>query len=288
MHFLLHFEWVYSCLLYNGDKEDDDDEKPKNESKIRRISPLLKNSLKRSPMCKRFNCREKKLGDIKKFLWRHFGMYWRDGWNYIFTSINLHRGRWCVVADWRHPWWVLSTTKSWRPRIGLLLRTLCAWASGSIWHVQIVNLRLFHNLSTGNQLTKALLVSKGIARANASSTAVSTAFPPNVRVVRLGECLLAEKTLLHATSVAQRRVDGERVETGSHNGKEQNDEDYKEGEPELATRKCHPEAAQVLVVDKVAVDEECQCKVKGNWAPNDDVIEDRPVGGVQGNLQKEF
>lgn len=57
---------MYSCLLYNGDKEDDDDEKPKNESKIRRISPLLKNSLKRSPMCKRFNCREKKLGDIKK------------------------------------------------------------------------------------------------------------------------------------------------------------------------------------------------------------------------------
>lgn len=105
---------------------------------------------------------------------------------------------------------------------------------------------------------------EGVARANASSTAIGTALPPDVRVVRLGECLLAEEALLHATPVAQRRVHGERVEAGSHHGKEENDEDNEEGKPKLATGEGHPEAAQVLVVDEVAVDEERQCKVKGD------------------------
>lgn len=152
--------------------------------------------------------------------------------------------------------------------------------------MQIVNLRLLHDLSAGDQLAEALLVGKGVAGANTASTSVGAALSPDVRVVGLREGFLAEEALLHSTAVTERRVDGERVEAAGDDGKEEDDEDDEKGEPELATGEGHAKAAQVLVVDEVAVDEERQRKVEGNRAPDDNVVENRPVGGVQGNLKK--
>ena len=70
----------------------------------------------------------------------------------ISASINFHRGRLVAVGDWLHSGRVLI--ESGRPWLLLFVR---------VWHVQIVDLCLFHYFSASDELTKAFLVSKSIA-----------------------------------------------------------------------------------------------------------------------------
>jgi len=90
-----------------------------------------------------------------------------------------------------------------------------------------------------------------------------------------------KESLLDATTVTQSGMHGEVVEANGHHGEKQNDKHNKHGEPKLATAEGHAKAAQILVGDEIAVDEESEGEVKGDAPPDDNVIKHGPVGRIQ-------
>lgn len=137
-----------------------------------------------------------------------------------------------------------------------------------IWHVQVVDLCLSHNLATGNELSKTLLVSKGIARANGTTTSVGAALTANIRIIRLCEGFLSEEALLHTTTIRKSRMYGQVVESDSYNRKEQNDQNNEHCKPKLTTAQRHSETAQILISNKIAIYKEGEGKIECDRSPN--------------------
>lgn len=152
--------------------------------------------------------------------------------------------------------------------------------------MQVVDLCLSHNLAAGNELSKAFLVGKGIARTNGATTSVGAALTANVRVIRLCEGFLSEEALFHTTTIRKSRMYGQVVESDGYNWKEQNDQNNEHCKPKLTTAQCHSETAQILISDEIAIYKEGEGKIKRNAAPDDDVVEYGPVRRVEGDLRK--
>lgn len=92
-----------------------------------------------------------------------------------------------------------------------------------VGYVQVVVLILSHHLATGNQLSEPFLMGERVPRSDGPSTSVGTALPANVRRIGLSECLLAQEPLLHSTSLTERGVDSDVVESDRNDGEQEND-----------------------------------------------------------------
>ena len=125
-------------------------------------------------------------------------------------------------------------------------------------------------------------MSKRVARANGSPAATHAAPAPHLWLER--SSLETRKSLLQSAAIAQCRPDVGVVEADGNHGDQEDRESQEQGEPEVSSTEGHAQATQVLVAYEVAVDEESHSEVEGHGSPDDHVIEDGPVGGVQCDL----
>lgn len=135
----------------------------------------------------------------------------------------------------------------------------------------------------GYEISKSLLVREGVARADWTARLARGRTAPKLNLDRLFGAA-SRQSLQEATPVDQGGRHVELVKAVGDHGHQQNNKHEQQAEPEGRSWEQFAENSVVIEAESWRVGSECNCKKEGDWAPNDDVIEDSPIGGVECSL----